>query len=142
MQVRAAEPGDVRAVLDLLVQAGLSLAGVPDETAVLLVAEEAERVVGAAGLELHDGDGLLRSVATAPDCRGRRVATTLCEQIELRAESLGLRRLYLLTETAEGFFAKRGYQRVERAEAPRAIAGSRQFETLCPASCSLMCRQP
>ena len=138
MRVREAESGDLPAVLELLRQGGLPLGGVPDELSLLLVAEHSGRVVGVAGLELHRGDGLLRSVATTSDFRGQRVASTLCDEIERRAPSLGARRLYLLTETAEVFFGKRGWARIERSEAPPGIACSPEFTSLCPASAVLM----
>ncbi|HXZ84918.1 MAG TPA: arsenic resistance N-acetyltransferase ArsN2, partial [Myxococcota bacterium] len=107
----------------------------------LVVAQDGGRVVGVAGLELYEGDGLLRSVATAPDFRGRGVASRLCAEVERRARALGARRLYLLTETAEPFFARRGYRRLDRAAAPRGIAGSREFASVCPASAALMARE-
>jgi amino-acid N-acetyltransferase len=138
VQLREAEPEDIGSVLELLRRCGLPTDGVPDEAEALLVAREDGRVVGVAGLELHGGEGLLRSVATAQEFRGRRVASRLCDEVEKRAHSLGVTRLYLLTETAEAFFAKRGYRRVERANAPRGIASSKEFATLCPVSSALM----
>jgi amino-acid N-acetyltransferase len=74
------------------------------------------------------------------ELRGRRIASALCDEVERRARSLGVRRLYLLTETAETFFAKRGYRRVPRADAPPGIARSREFAAVCPASSELMSR--
>lgn len=138
VQQRDAEPDDLGAVLDLLGECGLPTCGIPEELDLLAVALHERRVVGVAGLELHDDDGLLRSVATAPDFRGRGVASQLCDEIERRASSLAARGLYLLTETAEPFFAKRGYGRIDRSAAPRGIASSREFTTLCPVSSALM----
>lgn len=140
-EIRAAGAGDTGAILALLRACRLPADGVPDETALLLVAEEGGRVVGSAGLELHAGDGLLRSVAVAPAHRGRRLAARLCDALERRAPALGARRLYLLTETAEPFFARRGYRRTERSDAPPDIARSREFASLCPASAVLMLRE-
>lgn len=140
MQLRRAEPEDTAAIRHLLSSCGLPTDGVPDEADLLWIAHQAGGVVGVAGLELHGGDGLLRSVATASDLRGRGIASQLCDEIESRARSLGARRLFLLTETAERFFAKRGYRRVERVAAPSAIASSREFATVCPASAALMAR--
>jgi amino-acid N-acetyltransferase len=141
VQLREAEPDDVAPALDLLFRSGLPLDGVPNDADLLVVARDAGRVVGVAGLELHEGDGLLRSVATDAEHRGRRIASQLCEEIELRARELGAGRLYLLTETAERFFAKRGYRRVDRTAAPHGIASSREFTAVCPASSVLMLRE-
>jgi amino-acid N-acetyltransferase len=46
--------------------------------------------------------------------------------------------IYLLTTTAEGFFAQRGYRLSERVTAPLAIAATRQFCGLCPATARFM----
>jgi N-acetylglutamate synthase-like GNAT family acetyltransferase len=139
--IRAAAASDTRAILDLLSACRLPLDGVPDEASLLLVAEQGGRVVGTAGLELHGADGLLRSVAVSPGSRGKRVAGRLCDALELRAPSLGARRLYLLTETAVPFFQRRGYRHAARCDAPEGIAGSREFAAVCPASAVLMVRE-
>jgi len=140
VQLGRAEPADLAAIHDLLSGCGLPIDGVPGDADLLLVARHEGGVTGVAGLELHDGDGLLRSVATAPALRGRGIATRLCDEIESHARSRGARQLFLLTETAERFFAARGYCRVDRAAAPRGIASSREFTTVCPASSLLMAR--
>jgi amino-acid N-acetyltransferase len=43
----------------------------------------------------------------------------------------GVREGYLLTETAEGFFAKLGFQRIDRQAVPMAIQETEQFRTEC-----------
>jgi len=49
-----------------------------------------------------------------------------------------VRALYLLTSTAESYFERRGYRRIDRAEAPPSIQATREFASLCPASCAFM----
>jgi amino-acid N-acetyltransferase len=139
--IREAATRDTRAILELLLACELPIDGVPDDTALLLVAEQGARVVGCAGLELHGTDGLLRSVAVAPDVRVQGVAQRLCDEIERQASGLGARRLYLLTETAEVFFARRGYGAIERGAAPGGISASLEFAAVCPASAALMLRE-
>jgi N-acetylglutamate synthase-like GNAT family acetyltransferase len=138
--IRDARPEDMDAIRTLLSAAKLPLAGVPEDTALLLVAEQDGRVVGVAGLELHAGDALVRSVAVESAHRGRRLASRLCSELESRAAGLGAGRAFLLTETAETFFARRGYTRLDRARAPGGIAASREFAAVCPASAILMFR--
>jgi amino-acid N-acetyltransferase len=46
----------------------------------------------------------------------------------------------LLTQTAEVFFANRGYRRIGRADAPQAVQASAEFRSLCPASAVAMSR--
>ena len=52
----------------------------------------------------------------------------------------GIRDAYLLTTTAAPFFSRYGYQAADRATAPDAIAASREFASLCPASAAYMTR--
>ncbi len=40
--------------------------------------------------------------------------------------------IYGLTTTAEAFFVKRGYERVDRTEMPEAIRDTAEFRELCP----------
>ena len=139
--IREAATSDTRAVHDLLLACKLPVDGVPGDLTLLLVAEQEGRVVGSAGLELHGSDGLLRSVAVSPELRAQGIAGALCDEVERRAASLGARRLYLLTETAEQFFQRRGYRLAERTSAPTGIASSREFAAVCPASARLMLRE-
>ena len=47
-------------------------------------------------------------------------------------------RFYLLTTTAEDFFARRGYVRIARDEAPETIRATREFADICPAGSAIM----
>ena len=141
MRLRELASADTAAVHELLRECRLPTEGVPEDAALFLVAEIAGRIVGVAGLELHGSDGLLRSVAVSPEHRDGRVASQLVSEVEVRAGPLGAKRVYLLTETAERFFARRGYTRVDRSLAPRRIAMSREFAAICPASAALMFRE-
>ncbi len=72
--------------------------------------------------------------------RGRRLGQRLCEKLVRHARAQGVRELYLLTLDAEAYFGALGFRRIERASAPEAIQGTRQFEGLCPTSATLMVR--
>ena len=54
--------------------------------------------------------------------------------IEDRACRLHLSCLYLLTTTAEEFFARCGYEPIDRSRVPEAIRATAEFQSLCPAS--------
>jgi N-acetylglutamate synthase-like GNAT family acetyltransferase len=49
-----------------------------------------------------------------------------------------LSELWLLTETAEDWFARRGFVLRERREAPVALLGSEEFRGACPASAACL----
>ncbi len=96
------------------------------------VARSGEHLVGVAGRQAAGAFGLLRSVAVAPEWRGRGLAAQLVQEVEADAAARGVRQLYLLTTTAEAYFSQRGYSRVERASAPAEIQATGEFAHLCP----------
>jgi amino-acid N-acetyltransferase len=69
------------------------------------------------------------------------LASELVERAETHAAKYGVRTLYLLTTTAEAFFARRGYHRIDRGVAPAAIRSTREFAALCPASSAFMSKR-
>jgi amino-acid N-acetyltransferase len=96
------------------------------------------KLVGVVGLELYPPVGLLRSLAVTPNHRGHRLAQALVAHVEAVGISRHVTSLYLLTTTAEPFFAKLGYGPAARATAPEAIRITPQFTGLCPASAAFM----
>lgn len=90
------------------------------EVPATFVASEDGRVLGSAMLVPHDMDynphwrPWLASVFTAPEARGRGIATRLCQHVMHFAAKLGLARIYLYTPGAEGFYARLGWQVLER----------------------------
>ena len=94
--------------------------------------------LGIVGLELSPPYGLLRSLVVDARARRRGVGSRLLAHAEAHARSRGVRWLYLLTTSAEAFFAARGYAFVDRSEAPQIIRFSTEFTTLCPASAAFM----
>lgn len=98
-------------------------------------------ILGAIGLEAHAGDGLVRSLVTAPQARSRGIATALYGAMERQARALGIGRLWLLTDSASGFFAARGFSLEPRAAAPAWLAGTQQYRDLCPQSALVMSKR-
>lgn len=95
-------------------------------------------LVGLVGLEMHGADVLLRSLAVADSARDQGLGAALVAYAEQHAANHGAQAIYLLTTSAEDFFARRGYKLAERATAPQAIAATRQFAGLCPAAAAFM----
>lgn len=124
----------------LLQTAGLSTEDItPEMLEHFLVAHLDKALVGCVGLEvLEDETGLLRSVAVDEAHRGTGLGTELVAAMEEHARKQGVQQLYLLTTTAEGFFAGLGFRTLPRDAAPAAVAGTEQFSSLCPSSSSLM----
>ncbi|HEY7724926.1 MAG TPA: arsenic resistance N-acetyltransferase ArsN2 [Anaeromyxobacteraceae bacterium] len=140
-QLEPATPADVEAIRSLLEAAGLPSAdlGAPNQR--FLVAREAGALLGCVGLELFGEGALLRSLAVAERRRGEGLGGALAAGALEEARRRGVRALYLLTTTAEGFFARRGFARIGREEVPEAVRGSAEFGALCPASAACMARR-
>ncbi len=101
----------------------------------------ADASTGMVGLELPGTDALLRSLAVSEDARCAGLGTALLAHAEDRASSDGIHTLYLLTTTAEAFFASRGYTRLDRAVAPAAIRSTAEFAGLCPSNSAFMLKR-
>lgn len=131
----------LEAVKMLLMQADLPTDDLDERLEHFFGAGSGGRLDGVVGLELFAGVALLRSLAVAPEARGRGLGRALVDAAEQHARVNGVRHLFLLTETAEGFFNSLGYGAAERSTAPEEILGTQEFSKLCPASASFMAKE-
>lgn len=139
--IRAATQSDIPAIETLLLASRLPADEVKEHIANFFVTEDQEKLVGVGGLEnCGEGIGLLRSLAVLDEYRKRGIARQLCEHLLAHARQSGISGLYLLTITAQGYFAKLGFAPVARDKAPEAIKNTRQFRETCPESAVLMVR--
>jgi amino-acid N-acetyltransferase len=97
--------------------------------------------IGLVGVELYGINALLRSLVVANTARIRGIGTLLVQHAEEYAVSHSVATMYLLTTTAESFFERRGYRRVDRNRAPLAIQSAPEFASLCPASSAFMIKR-
>ena len=135
-----ATPGRWLEVVRLLSEAGLPTDDLdPGHLAAFELAIDATgRIVGVAGMEFLGGGALLRSLAVAPDWRGRGLAAQLVARRESAAVAAGAAMIYLLTTSAGGYFRRLGYVDIARADVPPTVASHAQFRSLCPASASCL----
>jgi amino-acid N-acetyltransferase len=126
------------------VAALLSAAGLPTEDLTeahmdaFFYAGAADAPVGVVGLELYGSHALLRSLVVAQTARAAGLGMALVNYAEQQARTKGVRSLFLLTNTAEKFFRRLGYENVDRGLAPDAIRATREFSSLCPSSSAFM----
>ncbi|MGN6147634.1 MAG: GNAT family N-acetyltransferase [Rhizomicrobium sp.] len=85
------------------------------------------------------GVAMLRSMIAKT--RGNGDGTKLLDAMLRQAKADRFEEAWLLTNTAEGFFAKHGFERMDRKAAPEALKQTRQFSSLCPDSAALMRRR-
>ena len=93
---------------------------------------------GLVGLEIYGTDALLRSLAVGGNARGKGLGSGLIAHAERFAASKNVRSIYLLTTTAEAFFRRLGYERIDRSVAPPCNKRTRGFASLCPANSAFM----
>ena len=134
--IRGREVGIVKALLQ---QCQLPSSDLTDAHFDHFIARRADDLLeGVVGLELYPPVALLRSLAVAPALRGRGIGQALLADAERYARERDVKDIFLLTTSAERFFARAGYERIGRAAAPAAIQHTQEFSTLCPASSAFM----
>lgn len=93
--------------------------------------DEAGQALGYGGYELYGEEVLLRSVVVLPQYRGKGYGRAVTDAVLAKAAEAGARRAFLLTTTAEDFFAHEGFSPMERRDAPSAILSTKQATTIC-----------
>lgn len=137
--IRRGRLSDMAAILRLLEDAGLPTADLPHvEGLRLWVLEEGDSLLGVIALEGFGTHVLVRSLVIAPEHRKHGFARELVARLERDARAEGVTRLSLLTETAEKFFGRLGYEEVDRRELPAEVRRSAEFSSLCPVSAVCM----
>jgi len=134
-----AAPDDLTGIRELLARCQLPADDLrPSQLAHFVLCRDLHKLVGTVGLEPLGEVALLRSLAVAPEVRGRGIAHQLWARARERASALGIQRLYLLTTTAEGLFARWGFRRIARDEVAEAVRGTAEYSMLCPSTAVVM----
>ena len=138
--LRAAKTSDLEAVHSLLRAAQLPVEGLADQFGDQYVVAESETgpIIGAAGVELYNAAGLLRSVVVLDEHRGTGLGERLTRDRIAWCRGRGLQEIYLLTTTAAPFFARHGFETVPRSSAPASLQASREFAAICPSTAVCM----
>lgn len=138
---RRARPEDMAAVRALIERCGLDADGLDD--AVVYVSESDGHIVGTVALEQHatgaDAAFLLRSAAVEPAVRGQHVGHALVRAALRHVDSLRAP-VGLLTETAQDYFPRFGFEPVSRDELPKPLHESSQLRGACPESAHALLR--
>jgi len=135
--IRHAERPDLPAVLTLLAEAKLPTEGVAEHLQSFFVADDGDRIVACAGLELRGDSALLRSLVVAPDARGARLGAAVLRRAlhEVHDRPGGV---FALTTTAEAYLSRFGFERVVRESLPVPLFESRELQDACPSSAAVM----
>ena len=120
-----------RSFCTLLTSSDLPTSGL-DYTKDLLVGYYEDGImVGTGGLEIYGDYGLLRSLSVKLGTRGKALGTAITEYLIKQGKERKLKGIYLLTETAHGFFLRKGFQDVRREEVPEPLKASSEFSHDC-----------
>ena len=136
--IRSAALDELTEVLGLLSECGLPREGVAEHFDGFLVAREEGALRGVAGLEIYGDVAFLRSLAVRPAARGKGWGGKLVQSLMEVAQERNIRTLYLLTETAESFFLRLGFERIPRDRMDARLEASRELQGVCPESAVAM----
>lgn len=128
-------------IIRLLQAEKLPVDDLPPDLPHFYIAIIQDQVIGAVGLERYGNSGLLRSLVVDARYRNLGIADTLLHELQQRARQLGIDSIYLLTETAPGYFSRKGFSTVSREEVPESLKASSEFSHVCPVSAAVMKKQ-
>jgi amino-acid N-acetyltransferase len=140
-QVRTATHADSARIVALLQANELPTSDLAECRPEFVIIEEGGELIGTGAMQVFGDVALVRSVAIANDRQKTGLGSSLLNALERHASALGVRELVLLTQTAEPFFERHGYARVERSSVPQAVQATAEFRSLCPASAVCMCKR-
>ena len=138
MNILEASASQRDAIIVLLQSQNLPSEDLPPTLQDFYVAVEDDQVIGLIGMERYGAFALLRSMVVHPDYRNRHIAQELVQLLEEKAAASGIQAMYLLTETAEHYFDRKGYTKISREDVPAGVQTSSEFSHVCPASATVM----
>lgn len=136
--ISGASADDIPVIKQLLVASELPTEGIDDHWRTFIVARDGNDIVGCGGAEAYKTAALIRSVAVADMHRDRGIGRRIVRQLLDRLASRGIREFYLLTTTAQAYFAKRGFKPIDRDEIHPQLLGSAELRGACPDSAVCM----
>jgi N-acetylglutamate synthase-like GNAT family acetyltransferase len=125
-------------IQELLLQNKLPVEDLETGKQTFWIVEDGENIAGAIALEPYGAYGLLRSMATHENYRNQGIAALLVQALLTEARHSGIKEIYLLTETAETYFSKKGFKKIHRDDVPEDIKQSKEFSHICPSSAIVM----
>jgi amino-acid N-acetyltransferase len=130
--ISGATADDVPVIKQLLIANDLPVGGVDEHWKTFIVARDGADIVACAGAEAYQFVALVRSIAVAPSHRSRGIGRRIVRQLLDRLASRGIREFYLLTTTAQPYFARRGFKPIDRDEIHPQLLASTELQGACP----------
>ena len=141
MIFRDATNNDIETIQELLRNSDLPFQDIQSYIMNFSVIVENHEIIGTGGFEHYGDVALLRSVAITQPFQGNSIGEKIVNHLISKASGLGVNKLFLLTQTADGYFENHGFIKVNRETAPDIIKQTQQYSELCPMSASLMSKE-
>jgi len=126
--MRPAQRSDITGIRALLTEAALAQPATDDRVSDFFTLRNENGLAGCVALEVHGDDAILHSLAVDKQYRGAGYGWMLADMAVSQARWRGVRRIYLLTESASDFFAaKFGFRVVDRSTLSKPVAASSTF---------------
>jgi len=138
LKIKQAENSQAEKIQKLLKDAGLPFDDILMHLPDFLCFMEDHEIIAVAGLEINNEIALLRSLAVAENKRNKGLGQMIYSALIEHAKSKKIKTIYLLTETAEKFFLKNGFNKIDRNVIPDSIKNTREYKVLCPNSAAVL----
>jgi amino-acid N-acetyltransferase len=138
VQIAPATGEQLTIIQHFLRESHLPLAGLERDLWQAWLAWKDGTPIACAGLERYGERALLRSVAVASPWRRQGIGSLLVQAVVREAQALAIREIYLLTEGAESFFERLGFQPIARDDVPEALHASAEWRGACPQTATVM----
>jgi amino-acid N-acetyltransferase len=92
---------------------------------------EDDSLMATGGLEVFGANAILRSLTVRLGSRNKSLGSGIVDDLVSKASEKGVNTIYLLTETAKDFFKKKGFEEIDRQEAPDTVKASSEFSFIC-----------
>jgi amino-acid N-acetyltransferase len=128
---------DINLVKSLLKDNNLPVSDLNKEI-IFFVEKSADKIIAAGGLESAGKDAIIRSIAVSDDHKGKGLGGRITRQLLQYAREKSKKDIYLLTTTAEEYFPKYGFEKIDRRFVPADVKNSSQYKDVCPDTAVVM----
>lgn len=111
----------------LLVECNVPTQGLEDQFQNFIIMRLNDQLIGMIGLEQYQQVGLLRSLAIRSNYQKKGLGAILVNALMEKVMDFQIKKLYLLTQTAEAFFTKQGFETIDHTNAPSVIQSTKEF---------------
>ena len=130
----------IDSIKSLLLDNELPVDDIANEDLNFFLAFDEKTLIGVIGIEEYGETCLLRSLAVNDAYKGMGVGKHLLGYFLDYCKKNGFQVIYLLTTTADQYFLKYDFIRVDREDVPESIQTTSQFKDICPSTAVVMKR--